>query len=354
MNYLKALTMLSQAVSGPDYVLGGGGNTSVKDDNTLWIKPSGTVLGALSEKDFVALKRERLSELNAVDETMERQAREREIQRILTAAKCDVPSDRRPSVEAPLHHLIEHRFVAHTHPTLVNGMTCSKNGRETCSELFPDALWIDFVDPGFMLYREARERIGQYRDLHDSFPETIFLKNHGVAISGDSPKRVQDAYRRIFHTLTEQYRKAGIPLTLPAKEGCPASYARELENALRQSVSAPAETIVSDFFEVAPGPLTPDYIVYAGAFAYVGWPDRAGFREFRHRHGSEPRIVAAPSAVAALGDTASKARLALALARDGALAAQLARAFGGVETMSGSARAFIEGWEAEHYRSKLA
>lgn len=354
MNPLKALTLLSRAVSGPDYVLGGGGNTSVKDDNTLWIKPSGTVLGALSEKDFVALKRERLSALNAVDETMERQAREREIQRILTAAKFDGPSDRRPSVESPLHHLIEYRFVTHTHPTLVNGMTCSINGRETCAELFPDALWIDFVDPGFMLYRQARARIGQYRDEHGVFPETIFMKNHGVAISGDSPARVQSAYRRIFDTLTERYRKAGVSLSLPAKERCPAAYARELENALRQSVSAPAETAMSAFFEVAPGPLTPDHIVYAGAFAFVGWPDRAGFQEFRRRYGSDPRIVAAPSAVAALGDTTGKARLALALARDGARVAQLARAFGGVEPMSDSARAFIENWEAEHYRSKLA
>ena len=44
MNLLETVTELSHEYAGVDFVRDGGGNTSAKDDATLWIKPSGTAL----------------------------------------------------------------------------------------------------------------------------------------------------------------------------------------------------------------------------------------------------------------------------------------------------------------------
>jgi hypothetical protein len=55
-----------------------------------------------------------------------------------------------------------------------------------------------------------------------------------------------------------------------------------------------------------------------------------------------------------VGPARAVAELALELALDGALVAQLARAFGGVRFMSDRARDFIESWEVEAYRRNLA
>ena len=53
MDDLKTIVELSHEFGPPDYVKGGGGNTSVKNETTLWVKPSGTTLGDLTEETFV-------------------------------------------------------------------------------------------------------------------------------------------------------------------------------------------------------------------------------------------------------------------------------------------------------------
>jgi len=49
---LNTIAQLSREFGTPDYVLGGGGNTSCKDEATVWVKPSGTVLGELKPGGF--------------------------------------------------------------------------------------------------------------------------------------------------------------------------------------------------------------------------------------------------------------------------------------------------------------
>ena len=49
MSDLKTIVELSHEFGTPEYVKGGGGNTSFKDETTLWVKPSGTTLGGLLE-----------------------------------------------------------------------------------------------------------------------------------------------------------------------------------------------------------------------------------------------------------------------------------------------------------------
>ena len=51
MSDLKTIVELSHEFGTPDYVKGGGGNTSFKDETTLWVKPSGTTLAGLAPND---------------------------------------------------------------------------------------------------------------------------------------------------------------------------------------------------------------------------------------------------------------------------------------------------------------
>ena len=52
MNDLKTIVELSREFGGVEFVKGGGGNTSVKNDTTLWVKPSGTTLKGLTQETF--------------------------------------------------------------------------------------------------------------------------------------------------------------------------------------------------------------------------------------------------------------------------------------------------------------
>ncbi|TFG48006.1 MAG: hypothetical protein E4H40_05430, partial [Candidatus Brocadiia bacterium] len=147
---LIQISELSHQFGTADYVRGGGGNTSVKTEDTLWVKPSCTRSAALTPESFVALNRKKLSLLYAIEPPTEPSEREALVKETMKqAAKTGTIG--RPSVEAPLHDSLNAGFVVHTHPALVNGMTCSKNGVRVCKEIFPTALWLDYIDPGYTL-----------------------------------------------------------------------------------------------------------------------------------------------------------------------------------------------------------
>mgnify|MGYP006310969763 CR=1 FL=1 len=150
MDILQSITDLSHEFGTVKYVRGGGGNTSCNDETTLWVKPSGTTLGGLKPETFVAMDRAKLSELYDIEPPAESSARESLVKDKMASAVLP-DSSGRASVEAPLHDSLNARYVVHTHPAAVNGMTCAKNGAAVCAELFPDALWLEYIDSGYTL-----------------------------------------------------------------------------------------------------------------------------------------------------------------------------------------------------------
>ena len=102
MSILDAITELSHEFGSTDYVKGGGGNTSCKDVDTLWVKPSGTTLAAMTSETFVALDRAKIAPLFAAATPADPAAREALVKDIMAAA-VKPGSSGRPSVEAPLH-----------------------------------------------------------------------------------------------------------------------------------------------------------------------------------------------------------------------------------------------------------
>ena len=163
---------------------------------------------------FIALDRARLGTLYTLQTPAESSAREALVKTVMEQAILPNSSGR-ASVEAPLHDSLEARFVVHTHPALVNGMTCAVRGREVCHDLFPEALWMDYIDPGYTLCMQVRRQVGQYKQQHGRQPSVIFLKNHGVFVAADRPSDVHALYATVFDRLAGRYEKAGVALKLP-------------------------------------------------------------------------------------------------------------------------------------------
>ncbi|MCE5185494.1 MAG: class II aldolase/adducin family protein [Planctomycetaceae bacterium] len=352
MELLDRITELSHEFGTSDYVRGGGGNTSAKNTSTLWVKPSGTTLAGIEADKFVGLSRKKLAQLYAVQTPEEPAAREKLVREMMEqAVQAETPG--RASVEAPLHDSIAYRYVVHTHPALVNGMTCAVDGKKVCARLFPQSLWLDYIDPGYTLCMEVRKHIQAYRDANGHEPYVIFLKNHGVFVAGNTPRQIRNLYDKMLSGLRMLYEKMKISTELrvgplPESEWLAAARARILDSVQRADVAI-AE---SGMFEFAEGPISPDHIVYSKSYPFVGEPSAEAFTAFQKMHGYLPQVVAYEHAVFGVAATAKKAALALELAQDGAMVKKLAKAFGGVDYMSDRARQFIENWEVESYRSK--
>jgi rhamnose utilization protein RhaD (predicted bifunctional aldolase and dehydrogenase) len=329
-------------------VKGGGGNTSVKNESTLWVKPSGTTLSGLTADSFVAMSRAGVNELYDVETPADAAVREELVKDMMAAAVENNAG--RPSVEAPLHNVFEAAYVVHTHPALVNGLTCAKDGEAACERLFPGALWVEYIDPGYTLCMEVRERIEQYRRAHGSEPALLVLQNHGIFIAGNSADEVRAHYARVMKALETEYRNAGIDLSLRLSD---APESPETVELIRKVFGEDAAHVASSpLFAYVPGPLTPDHMVYSRAFPFCGSLTESGRDAYINERGYPPKLVVAGDRIYGIGTSKKNAELALELAQDGALVLQLSEAFGGINYMNDAQREFIENWEVESYRAQ--
>lgn len=348
MTDLEIIVKLSHEFGCKEYVKGGGGNTSVKSESTLWVKPSGTTLSGLTTETFVAMNRAKINELYEMETPVEASAREELVKNLMAAA---VENDAgRPSVEAPLHNVFDAKFVVHTHPALVNGLTCATEGEAACKRLFPKALWVEYIDPGYKLCMEVRERIMQYRAANGNEPALLVLQNHGIFISANTADEIRALYVHFMDTLKSEYSKTGVSQTLAI---CEDLKSPEAEACIREFFGADAAFIASSgVFVYAPGPITPDHLVYSKAFPFSSALTEERIAAYKSERGYAPKVVVAGDRIYGIGNSQQNANLALELAQDGALVMQLSEAFGGINYMTVAQREFIENWEVESYRQK--
>ena len=352
MELLERITELSHEFGTTGYIRGGGGNTSVKDENTLWVKASGTSLAGLTPESMVKMDRKKLAALNRTQTPSDPVDRESLVKEVMMASRLP-QSTARPSVEAPLHNCISARYVVHTHPEIVNGMTCSVNAEDACKKLFPDALWLDYIDPGYTLCMEVRRQIQNYKKQNQTEPAIILLKNHGVFVSADTPEEIRTLYKRIMDTLTDEYKKAGISLELPIEPVTDPKQQEDFKKQIQDNLGTDAAFVSSSgTFDIANGPISPDHLVYARSYPLLEEPTAKNIKKYIDKNGCKPWVIAYNQYVFGVGATEKRASLALEMAQDGALIKQFAEAFGGIEYMTDRAREFIENWEVESYRSK--
>ena len=354
---LETIAKLSrQYGSDPRFVFAGGGNTSCKDEEFLYVKPSGVALATIQGSDFVKLERAAIRRCFEIDPAkFTSDEREAAIKRLLGAA---VLSGGRPSVETPVHEALPFKYIVHLHPAFVNGLTCSQNGRSACEKLFPEALWLDYCDPGFTLSLAVKRACDDFAAKRGKYPTVLFLQNHGVFVGGDDAAEIDAAYNDIMSKLEDAYRAAGISTDEAAGEpdtDAVMEYAPALTGHLAPAGGKVTVVSAGDF-AIPSGPLTPDHLVYGKAFGLTcDSPDRAAAEAFQKQRGYLPRMVRVPGkAVFCCGKDKKAADIVLTSARNGELIERLAGAFGGVHFLDDRQRGFIENWEVESYRAKVS
>ena len=355
---LKSLAALSrQYGADPEYVFLGGGNTSFKTKTDLYIKPSGVALATIQPEQFLKMDRKDLQKVFTEGPKVEGDVREAVVKALQLAAVRPLGAGR-PSVEAPVHEIIQYQFVVHTHPALVNGLTCAKNGKAACAKLFPKAIWLDYCNPGSTLAFNVKAALDAASKKTGKQPQVIFLQKHGVFIGADTCDEVAKLYAQVMDTLKKAYKKAKIAVTDPDLGAIADDALLETAPVLRTLLSDAESNraIVKAVGNSAAfaGPLTPDHIVYAKSFAYKGVADAAKLASFQEKYGYQPKVLEIPgkglfTAGATLNDAKSSA-IALANARK---IEALTKAFGGPNYLTKKEYSFIENWEVESYRRSM-
>lgn len=373
---IKDLIGISKLYGGNrEYVIAGGGNTSFKDDTTIWIKASGYTLAELTEEGLVALDREKLHIISSNRYSDDPEIREEQVKNDLFNSISDPLKNKRPSVETSLHELIRYRFVVHLHPTLINGLLCSMNAKSLTQKLFGDqVLFIPYTDPGYILFKKLESEILLYREIHSYDPKIILLENHGSFVSADTTDEIREIYDELIGITGELITPIGEPEAI--------SYNPLLHKALpaiRMLLSGKEPGIIrhrnnsliaeyyrnqQEFHKISL-PLTPDIIVYCKTrYLYIEQSSSAEkiiesvryqLPRFNEEYGFTPKIlVIKDMGIFAIAESYASAESALDVYEDLIKISHYASGCGGIKVLSPEQVSFIDKWEVENYRRKVS
>lgn len=176
----------------PALVLHGGGNTSVKrvvtdvfgdEIEIIAVKASGYDLATVPPGGHVAVRLDHLRRLRAIP-TLTDEMIVNELRTHLLDAAAPTPS-----IETPVHALVPHRYVDHTHADAVLVLTNQPAGVELArAAMGPDVIVLPYVFPGFGLAHAVADAL-------DDQPDAIGMvwANHGIMTWGDTARASYDA-----------------------------------------------------------------------------------------------------------------------------------------------------------------
>jgi len=358
-----------------EFVIGGGGNTSYKDDDFLFVKASGTRLATLSEPDLIKMERKGIQEVISAEYPDDPFRRDQMILEGMMRVTIGNEKRLRPSVETPLHHLIGYRFVVHTHPTRMNALLCSQNFREVIQKEFPaDVMLVEYTDPGYVLFKKLEKDIHAYRSQFGKDPSVIMVQNHGIFVAADTVAEVRDLYDTCLG-IVNRLNPHEFDLTPES----PSDLVQEVVPALRMLLSEDSVKVLkirqnplTHHFTDDPDkavrvmlPFTPDNIVYCKSrplYVNAGADAGAILAEFTEKltsyetaYGCKPKIILVQGiGLIAADESIKMADILLDVFEDLMKISYLSNRFGGPHFLSEENIFFIENWESENYRHNMS
>ena len=246
----QALAEASQRIGAdPQLIQAAGGNSSVKENDTLWVKASGLWLrDALLRPIFVpvALSQVRAG-VSAGDADPVGPA-------VLQALATELGL--RPSIETTLHALMPHRVVLHVHAVDAIVWAVLPNAQARLKPLLTGIAWgwVDYHRPGLPLTRGVADLI-QHQAV-----DVVMMANHGLVIGADTVTQAEALLHRVLTQLRHPVRAA------PAADAI--GLARDAEGTgWRLPANPDAHAVATDRLNLRRaerGVLYPDHVVFLG------------------------------------------------------------------------------------------
>ena len=287
-----------------DLTQAAGGNVSVKNDKLMMIKSSGQILSNVSNKTgFTTLNNVNLNKglkndvINNIYNNIE---------------NYNIINKKKASMEAYMHSFLG-KYVIHVHPIQVNRILVRKDAEEIIKELFPDSIFIDYVEPGIELSKKILENIEPCivteNRTYDS--KVIFLANHGLIVSCDNETSVMCILEEIL-TKCEKYNNLDFYKY---------KNVNLISNMMRWAFEGQGkrfvsyycdDKIINDFFRLCDyKTVFPDKVIYCGTafIEMVYYKDKKfGFADWYKIHKYNPTIFVAEDSIYISSSSLEKCR----------------------------------------------
>lgn len=168
-----------------DLVQAGGGNSSMKIEDWLFIKASGYNLSAIESNNGYVMMDNKKIKKDIATETI-----------ATNIVNYNVFGTKRGSIETFMHAILK-KYTIHLHPIQLNRVLIAKNAREICQNLYPAGLIIDYLTPGIKVCQEIKRNYTNEK--------VIFLINHGLIITSDEIKEIYTLLEEVLLRFETMY-----------------------------------------------------------------------------------------------------------------------------------------------------
>lgn len=330
---LAALAALSARI-GADIALvqAAGGNSSIKLDDVLWVKASGTWLADAERKSIFV----------PVDLPAARAAMAAGNDKI--PARADGPSGLRPSIETSLHAFMPHRLVLHVHAVNTIAWAARTDAPAELRKRLAGLLWawLPYCRPGLPLTLAVAEATA------GRTPDILILGNHGLVVGGADCA----AAEALMHEVERR-------LALPVRSAPEADVAR-LDASCRDTIYRPA--VFAECHAIATdgpsrsiatgGTLYPDHVVFLGPGARALGPDETVADVARSAGPLPPPAFLLVPGIGTVLRTDLPSGAEPLLRCLGLVTARLP-AGAAITYISAEEELALMNWDAEHYRKSL-
>lgn len=333
---LDDLAQLSARIGAdPLLIQGAGGNTSVKDGSTMWIKASGTLLAeALTRDVFVPVDLAAMRASVAAEEE-----------------RADQPADfalvrdgLRPSIETSLHAVFQQRIVVHAHCVNTLAYAIRLDAESALSARLNAFDWgfVRYAKPGANLAASVQKVLGPQTDV-------VVLGNHGIIVAAETVAEAGALLERVVAALRASPRRVAPDLPVLASRAGDGYSPLPADHPLHTVARVPSLTSAA-----LAGSLYPDHVIFCGVGAVALDPDETPAQAVGRR-GQQglpmPAFLLVPGSGALIRDGASDGAQALVRC----LGDVLSRLSDGseVNTLTWAENAALLDWDAEKYRQTL-
>ena len=194
--FIKFLEFSKEIGLDSSMVQAAGGNTSIKLGDTMWVKASGKwLMNACSEEIMVPVK---TSEVKSI--LKNEGPNDEEL--INKTISDDSNTNLRPSVETPLHAVLDFKYVLHTHDVNIISFAILKNSKTKLDELLREFKWkfIPYIKPGI----ELSKLLLKLKSKEDN---VFILQNHGLIVCGDDLDEIKKLNLKIRDCLQNELNK---------------------------------------------------------------------------------------------------------------------------------------------------
>ena len=362
-------------------VVGTGGNTSVKteDGKYMYIKASGTALKDMNgEYGWRRLRTDGVYEIFKDKSLAAMDAIEREVEmitRLQLTCEDEFTSCARPSVESLLHVVLD-RCVIHLHASAVLAYASAKDGKCEFLRLFEEEefppLWFPYADPGFSVSKKVLRNVRRYVRDYGKGPAIMILPKHGLLAAERNPQAVMRQVEKVISRCKQGLKEAAITERQPAGPNDVDSIRRIIKDALIEAAGCDMrvdhftnKTVArfsarKDARKLLKVPaLTPDELGFVSTpIIWLGRHDRktvvgkirAGIAKYE-----KPPVafLAKDFGLFLVGETRFTSILTEVIVSS-LFVRSHAQDMGGINPLNKRQRNFVDNWEGEKFRVRLA